>query len=139
MILCLKWTGFELTYREGTLELRWSTTAVLDANAARCAAASLRLRPDDGSGQLAFRFRSEGPGATDLIAVRIDVPAAHVRDAEQLIERLRREHNIPDRERDKETLQLDRIPVEADDWLLAPTSPVSEQLFDEVMNRIASD
>ncbi|MEU8139861.1 hypothetical protein [Streptodolium elevatio] len=138
MTLHLQWPGFQLDYCEGTLQLRWPAAVIMDAKAERCAAASLRSRSEDGSGQLTLRFKSAAPETTDLIAVRVDVPVGHVGRVEGLVELLRREHGVPDRPGDEETSDLVRIPAEEADWLVAPTGPASEQLFDEVMDRVAN-
>ncbi|WP_432002542.1 hypothetical protein [Streptomyces sioyaensis] len=140
MILRLEWPGFQLDYDEGVLGLSWSDAAVLEVKAERCIEASLRPKSDDGSCELAFRFKSAPSDATDLIVARIGVPAAHVQGTEQLIHRLRREHGVPDRQADEDAAaELVRIPVGADGWVLAPTGPASEELFDEVMDRIQHD
>ncbi|WP_262055978.1 hypothetical protein [Streptomyces sp. STR69] len=140
MILRLEWAGFQLEYNEGLLELRWPNAAVLEAKAERCAEASLGPMSGDGSAQLMFRFRSASSDATDLILVRVGVPAAHVQDAEHLIQRLRREHGVPDRRTDEdESADLSRLPARAPGWVLAPAGAASEGLFNEVMDRIAND
>ncbi|MFF4156462.1 hypothetical protein [Streptomyces sp. NPDC001678] len=140
MIHRLEWRGFQLVYDEGILELVWSGVATLAIKAERCIEASLHSKPGDGSGLLAFRFKSTSSDATDLIVVQVGVPAAHVQSAEQLTQRLRREHGIPDRQADEdETAELARIPAGTDGWVLAPTGPASEELFDEIMNRIEND
>ncbi|WP_171163998.1 hypothetical protein [Streptomyces sp. I05A-00742] len=140
MTLRLEWPGFRLVYEEGVLGLRWSDAADLWVKAERCVEASMRATSADGSGQLAFRFGSAPSDATDLIVVRAGVPADHVQDAEQLVQRLRREHGVPDRRADEdETAELARVPVGTDGWVLAPTGPASEELFDEVMERIKNE
>ena len=140
MTLCLKWPGFQLEYGEGVLQLHWPSAAVLEVKAERCAEASLGPVPGDGSAQLMLRFRSTPSDATDLILVRVGVPAAHIQGAEHLIQRLRREHGVPDRRTDEdESADLSRLPARAPGWVLAPTGVASEELFDEVMDRVAND
>ncbi|MFE0191967.1 hypothetical protein [Streptomyces sp. NPDC058989] len=140
MILRLEWPGFHLVYDEGVLGLRWSDAADLEVKADRCIEASMRPVSGEGSCQLVFRFKTAPSDATDLIVVRVDVPAAHVQGTEQLIQWLRHEHGVPDRQADEDqAAELVRIPVGADGWILAPTGPASEELFDEVMDRIKND
>ena len=140
MNLRLEWPGFRLTYGEGVLELGWSGAATLDVKAERCVEASLRPRSCDSCGQLVFRFRSAQSEATDLIVVRVGVPAVHFQSTEHLIQRLRREHGVPDRQADEdETAELCRVPAGADGWVLAPTGAASEDLFGEIMDRIEND
>ncbi|MFJ9855370.1 hypothetical protein [Streptomyces sp. NPDC101150] len=140
MILRLEWPGFLLVYDEGVLGLTWSDAAALEVKAERCIEASLRPTSGEGSSQLVFRFRSAPSDATGLIVVRVGVPAAHVQGAEQLIQRLRREHGVPDRQAEEaETAELARVPAAAEGWVLAPTGPASEELFDEVMSRIENE
>ncbi|QTZ93810.1 hypothetical protein [Streptomyces auratus] len=140
MILRLEWSGFRLHYDEGILGLSWSDAAVLEVKAERCIEASLRPKSDDGACQLAFRFKSAPSDATDLIVVRVGVPAGHVQGTKQLLQRLRREHGVPDRQADEdEAVELARVPMGTDGWVLAPTGTASEELFDEVMDRIQND
>ncbi|MFI1617150.1 hypothetical protein ACH4VT_09240 [Streptomyces lydicus] len=140
MTLRLEWPGFRLVYDEGVLGLSWSGAAVLEVKAERCIEASLRPKSGDYLRQLAFRFKSAPSDSTDLIMVRVGVPAAHVQGTEQLIERLRREHGVPDRQADEEEpAELVRVPAGAGGWVLAPTGTASEELFDEVMDRIQND
>lgn len=140
MIRGLEWPGFRLVYDEGVLGLRWSDAADLEVKAERCIEATMRPKPGDDSRQLVFRFRSGPSDVADLVVVRVDVPAGHVQGAEQLLQWLRREHDIPDRPTDEdETAELARVPAGADGWLLAPTSAASEKLFTEVMDRIEDD
>ncbi|MGW3100888.1 hypothetical protein [Streptomyces sp. NPDC001100] len=140
MTLRLAWPGFQLKYNEGLLELSWPDAAVLEAKAERCAEASLGPVSGDGSAQLMFKFRSASSDATDLIVVRVGVPAAHIQGVEHLIQRLRREHGVPDRRTDEdESADLSRLPARGPGWVLAPTGAASEELFDEVMDRIAND
>lgn len=136
----LEWPGFRIEYGEGTLQLCWSGTGIMDVKAERCVDASLRPRSGDASGQLLFRFKSAPADSTDLIVVRVGVPAAHFQGAERLIQRLRREHSVPERQvAEDEATDLARIPTGAEDWVLAPTGSASEDLFDEVMDRIGND
>ncbi|MGW0538062.1 hypothetical protein [Streptomyces sp. NPDC003032] len=140
MIQQLEWPGFRLTYDEGVLGLRWSDAADLEVKAERCIEASLRPTSDDRSGQVVFRFRSAPSDAPDLIVVRVGVPSAHVQGAEQLIQRLRREHGVPDRQADEdEAAELARVPAGAGGWVLVPADPASEELFGELMDRIEND
>ncbi|MFD0023851.1 hypothetical protein [Streptomyces sp. NPDC058382] len=140
MTLRLEWPGFRLVYDEGILGLLWSHAVDLNIKAERCIEASLRPKPGDGSCQMAFRFKSSAFDATDLIVVRVGVPAAHVQSAEQLIQRLRREYGVPDRQGEEdETAELGRVPAGAGGWVLSPTGPASEELFDQVMDRIEND
>ncbi|MDK1472639.1 hypothetical protein QNO07_04230 [Streptomyces sp. 549] len=136
----LEWPGFRLDYAEGVLSVGLPATADLEVKAERCVEVSLRPRPEGSSGQLLFCFRSAPPEAADLIAVRVVVPAVHFRDVEQLIQRLRRDHGVPDRQADEDgTAELARVPPGTDGWVLAPTGSASEKLFDEVMVRVESD
>ncbi|PJM94416.1 hypothetical protein [Streptomyces sp. CB01373] len=140
MILRLEWPGFQLVYDEGVLGLRWSRAADLEVKAELCIEASLRPKSGDGLCQLVLRFKSAPSDATDLIVVRVGVPATHVQSVEQLIQRLRREHDVPDRQADEvETDEFVRAPMGTDGWVLAPTGPASEELFGEVMDRIEND
>ncbi|WP_327672192.1 MULTISPECIES: hypothetical protein [unclassified Streptomyces] len=136
----LEWPEFRLEYGEGILQLNWSGAAVLEVKAERCIEASLRPISGDGSGQLAFRFRSASSDTTDGIVVRVGVPPAHLQSADALVQRLRREHGVPDRRADEEEAgELARVPAGAPGWVLAPAGPASEELFDEVMDRIGAD
>ncbi|OIK00694.1 hypothetical protein [Streptomyces colonosanans] len=140
MILPLEWPGFQLSCNEGILGLRWPGAADLHVKAERCVEASLRPKSGDESCQLVFRFKSAPPDATDLIVVRVSVPAAQVQGAEQLIQWLRREHGVLDQQADEdERAELVRVPTGSDGWVLAPTGTASEELFDEVMDRIKND
>ncbi|MHC0430647.1 hypothetical protein ACX6XY_10705 [Streptomyces sp. O3] len=141
MTLRLEWAGFRLAYDEGVLGLGWSQAAALDVKAERCVEASLRPGPGDGTARLVFRFRSAPPpDAADLIVVRVDIPAVHVQAADQLLDRLRREHGVPELQADEEgSAELARIPARAAGWVLAPVGPASETLFDEVMDRVEHD
>lgn len=141
MTLRLEWPGFRLVHDEGVLGLRWPGAADLEVKAERCVEASLRPRSGDGSsGQLVFRFRSAPSETADLIVVRVGVPAAHVQGVEQLIQQLRHAYGVPDRQADEDdTADLVRVPAGAHGWVLAPVGPASEELFDEVMDRIEND
>jgi hypothetical protein len=139
--LDLAWPGFQVSYEDHhRLKFSWTGTGLAEFEAECCAEASLRPRSADGSGQLVFRFRGAQSDAADLTVLRVGVPAAHVQDAGQLVQRLRREHGVPDRQDDEdEAAELARVPAETDGWVLAPTGPASEELYDEVMERIEND
>nr|WP_202538660.1 hypothetical protein [Streptomyces sp. SID8379] len=136
----MEWPGFELVLNEGVLGLRWTDAADLEVKTERCVEASLRPRSGDGSGQLVFRFRSASSEAGDLIVLRVGVPAAHVRGTEELLDLLRREHGVPERQAEEdEAADISRVPSDTREWVLAPTGPASEELFVEVMERIEND
>ncbi len=139
MTLRLEWPGFQLVHDEGILGLYWTDAAEMHVKAERCVEASLRVTSGDGSVQLTFRFRNAPSPTTDLIVVRIGVPAVHVQDAERLVQLLRREYGVRDRQGDDESGELSRVPALPDTWVLAPTGPASEDLFEEVMDRIEND
>ncbi|MFJ9175574.1 hypothetical protein [Streptomyces sp. NPDC102360] len=140
MIEHLEWRGFQLVYYEGVLQLIWSGSPNLEVKAEHCIEASLRLDPGAGPSELVFRFRSTAREASDVIVVRVSVPPIHVQEAAALVRRLRTEHSVPDRQPDEdEAAELTRIPADSPGWIVMPAGTASEELFDEVMERIGND
>ncbi|MFV0127183.1 hypothetical protein ACLGI4_05630 [Streptomyces sp. HMX112] len=136
----LRWPGFLLECADGLLGFVWHGFCHIEVRVDRCTAATARPQGPDGSGQLVFQFRDAEAGRPDLIVVRVDVPAQSAREAERFLALLRHDHAVPDRPSEPaDDAGLERVPLDGPEWLAAPASPVSEELFRDVMARVAGD
>lgn len=137
----LDWLGFHVDDGDRRyLKFAWTGSGSAEFPIACCAEASVRPGSTDGSCLLVFRFKSQQSDATDLIVLRVGVPADRVQDAKWFVRWLHHEHGVPDRPVDEdEAASLERVPAGADGWLVAPTGQASEELFLEIMDRVESD
>ncbi|GAA3843014.1 hypothetical protein ACFS5L_35565 [Streptomyces phyllanthi] len=136
----LDWQDFRLECAEGLLALLWPGFCTVEAKVDHCV--SIRLVPHgpDGGAQWIFQLRAPERSVPGVIVVRADVPAAFVPRAEQCTAALRDEYGIPDHHEDTaEEEGLQRVPSGSRDWLVAPASDESQELFQDVMARIAAD
>lgn len=137
----LNWPDFQLECaRDGHLVFNWPKFCRIQSNAHRCV--SLRLVPQssDGACQWIFQLRDTERTASGLVVVRVDVPPDRVRDAKEVTELLLRRYAIPDHQDEKaEEAELERVPMDAQEWIVTPASPASEELFRDVMVRIVGD
>ncbi|MFD5698590.1 hypothetical protein [Streptomyces lasiicapitis] len=135
----LEWPGFHLACEEGRLEFSWSGAGVLEMGVERCEAAMCRGSETGGGLQLVFRFRPVPDSAASPTVVRVDVPNQYEQSALSFVERLWHQHQVPDRpEPTVEDTGLERVPDDPE-WFVAPVHPASEELFRDVMIRIADD
>lgn len=132
---------FELECDEaGYLIFLWHRYGRFKSHVRNCS--QLRLLPQgaDGLSQWVFTLRfPEGP-TPGLVVVRVDVPADRLKEAEDYTELLRRRFGIPEQAPDTaEESGLRRVPLDTPEWLNAPASPASEELFAAVTARVDDD
>jgi hypothetical protein len=136
----LHWSEFKLWCEGGTLTFTWTGSCVIEVGLNRCVSSTLGPPGPDGASQWVFHFREPQGPPPGLIVVRVDVPARWVQGAEEFVAMLERDHGIQGR-RDEagEDADLERIPLDVQRWTVAPAGQDSEELFRDVMARIASD
>jgi hypothetical protein len=137
----LDWPEFQLECADdGLLTFGWRRFGKIISRVRHCASVRLVPQGADGACQWIFQLRHPEPPTPGLVVVRVDVPPDRVREAEDYTELLRRRFGIPERLDDaEEDAGLERVPVNSHDWIVAPASEASEELFRDVMARIAAD
>ncbi|MER5941078.1 hypothetical protein ABT121_27555 [Streptomyces sp. NPDC001928] len=135
------WPDFTLECREDDrLDFVWPRYGRIASNVRHCT--RLRLLPpgSDGLSQWIFHLRfPEGP-TPGLLVVRVDVPADRLQEAQDFTDLLRRRFKIPEQAPDgAEDEELRRVPLDEPEWIAAPASNASEELFTTVMARAQGD
>ncbi|GAA2636030.1 hypothetical protein [Streptomyces vastus] len=137
----LDWPDFELECTaDGRLIFDWHGFCRIGFNVRRCA--SIRLVPQgpDGAHQWIFQLRAQERPTPGLLVIRVDVPQDRVNEADEYTEVLRRHYGVPERQDDAgEDTPLERTPVDSQQWIVAPAGAASEELFQDVMARVADD
>ncbi|MES4889320.1 hypothetical protein [Streptomyces sp. NPDC096012] len=138
----LDWPEFELECNgAGYLTFHWPRYGRIRSHVGHCT--RLRLLPQgaDGLSQWVFHLRfPEGP-TPGLLVVRVDVPADRQDEARDYGDLLRRHFGIPEDPDDEagET-GLPRVPLDdTREWVAAPASDASEELFAAVAARVDGD
>ncbi|MFF3942351.1 hypothetical protein [Streptomyces phaeofaciens] len=137
----LDWPDFQLEVRpDGHLRFEWRRYGRVGSHVSFCD--QLRLLPQgaDGLSQWVFHLRYPAGPTPGLLVVRVDVPAERLPEAEEYTERLRRHFRIPEHRDDAaEEAPIQRVPLEAPQWIAAPAGAASEELFAAVMARVDGD
>ncbi|MGN5377996.1 hypothetical protein ACQ4WX_10945 [Streptomyces lasalocidi] len=133
--------GFELDCDEaGYLNFYWHHYGRFKSNVGNCSQLRLLPQGSDGRSQWVFTLRFPEAPTPGLVVVRVDVPADRLKEAEDYTELLRRRFGIPEQVPDTtEESGLRRVPLDTPEWLNAPASPASEELFAAVTARIDDD
>jgi hypothetical protein len=137
----LDWPEFEVECDQtGHLVFHWLRYGKVRSHVRRCSQLRLLPQGSDGLSQWVFHLRfPEGP-TPGLLVVRVDVPADLLEEAEGYTEQLRRRFGIPEQAGDTaEEPELRRVPLDAPQWLAAPASAASEELFAAVRARVDGD
>lgn len=137
----LDWPDFELDCDEsGYLTFQWHRYGRVRSLVRHCTQLRLLPQGSDGLSQWVFHLRfPEGP-TPGLLVVRVDVPTDRQKEAEDYTELLRRRFGIPEHAPDTaEESELKRVPLDTAEWLTAPASAASEELFAAVTARVDSD
>lgn len=137
----LDWPDFQLDCAtDGSLTFTWSRFCSIASKTRHCAYVRLVPQGSDGAYQWIFQLRAPQRPTPGLVVVRIDVPPERVREAEEYTELLRERFTLPDRPDDSsEDAVLERVPPNARGWIVAPAGAASEELFRDVMARVADD
>jgi hypothetical protein len=137
----LQWQDFRLDCdSDGQLVFEWPKFCRIASHARLCASVRLVPQGAGGAGQWIFQLRSPERRTPGLVVVRVDVPPDLLREAEEYTELLRRHFGIPDHQDEAaEDAELGRVPVESREWIVAPAGEASEELFRDVMARVAGD
>ncbi|MEV6051850.1 hypothetical protein [Streptomyces sp. NPDC052107] len=137
----LDWPEFELECDDaGYLTFHWLRYGRFRSHVRHCSQLRLLPQGSDGLSQWVFHLRfPEGP-TPGLLVVRVDVPADRQEEAQEYTEVLRRRFGVLEQAPDAaEEAGLERVPLDAPEWLAAPASGTSEDLFAAVMARVDSD
>jgi hypothetical protein len=138
----LSWADFRLECTEGGwLQFRWTDFGSLEVAAEHCSSAALQASDSGDGHQMVFVFQQAEGAAPLFLVTRVPVPEQYRPAAEQFLEALRNEHGIPERaaEHDGEDAALERVPLDSQEWLVAPARRDSEALFEHVMAQITAD
>ncbi|MFI5978241.1 hypothetical protein [Streptomyces sp. NPDC051452] len=137
----LDWPEFELECdHAGYLTFRWPRYGLVKSHVRHCS--RLRLLPQgaDGLSQWVFHLRYPAGPTPGLLVVRVDVPADRQGEAMQYGDLLRRRFEIPeDPQDDAEESGWRRVPLDEREWVTAPASDASEELFAAVTARVDGD
>ncbi|MBY8842554.1 hypothetical protein [Streptomyces sp. SP2-10] len=137
----LDWPEFELDCdASGYLTFTWRRYGRVRTHARHCTHLRLLPQGSDGLSRWVFQLRfPEGP-TPGLLVVRVDVPADRQEEAEQYGDLLRRRYGIPEQAPDaEEEAGLQRVPLDTEEWMAAPASTASEELFAAVTARVDGD
>ncbi|NUP33952.1 MAG: hypothetical protein HOU01_19910 [Streptomycetaceae bacterium] len=137
----LDWPEFQLECdRDGYLTFRWPSYSLIKSNVCHCSCVRLLPQGSDELSQWVFHLRfPEGP-TPGLLVVRVDVPLDRLEEAEQYTDLLRRRHGVPEHATDPtEDGGFQRVPLDTPEWMAAPASTASEELFAAVTARVEGD
>ncbi|GHE09255.1 hypothetical protein [Streptomyces alanosinicus] len=135
---------FELNCDEaGRLTFFWHRYGKVSSHVGNCSQLRLLPQGSDGLSQWVFHLRfPEGP-TPGFVMVRVDVPADRQEEVQVFTDLLRRCFSIPEipevPEPATDTAEesgLQRVPLDTAEWLAAPASSASEELFATVTARV---
>ncbi|MEU3742699.1 hypothetical protein AB0E78_37315 [Streptomyces sp. NPDC032198] len=99
----------------------------------------MRTHGPDSGAQIIFHFRPGSQGAVGRVMVRVDVPSTYTSQAIRFVEDLQRTHGLADLAAEAtEDDSLHRVPCDSEEWLADPVSAPSEELYQEIFDRIAA-
>ncbi|MGX1268571.1 hypothetical protein [Streptomyces phaeoluteigriseus] len=161
----LDWPEFQLHCHDGHLVFHWRQYGIVESNMKHCSRIQLLPRSPDGLSPWLFHLRFPAGPTPGLLVVRVDVPADRSREAEEYTDLLRRRYAVPEQpegaegyageienagdtegpeeagapEDPAEETGFQRVPLDAQEWLVAPAGAASEELFGAVLAHVDSD
>jgi hypothetical protein len=143
----LDWPEFQLhCHDDGHLDFLWRHYGRVKSNVEHCTRVQLLPQGPDGLCQWLFHLRFPGGPTPGLLVVRVDVPADRLQEAEEYTDLLRRRYALPEQPDDLEETEdvaeetgFQRVPLNAQEWLVAPAGAASEELFGSLMAYVDSD
>ncbi|ANP53701.1 hypothetical protein J2Z21_008019 [Streptomyces griseochromogenes] len=137
----LDWPDFELTCDgNGSLTFLWRRHSRIESHVGLCSGVRLLPQGSDGLSQWVFHLRFPKGPTPGLLVVRVDVPPDRLEEAQQYTDLLRRRFGVPEHATNHaEEAGFQRVPLDGPEWIAAPASAASEELFDAVTARAESD
>lgn len=127
---------------DGIFTFDWHDSGVLEMSIARCTSLHSRPHGQQGDIQLIFWFRPEvtSARASGMVMVRVDVPAQDAASAVRFVTEVRATYGIPGPADDGgQEDTVSRIPRDDGNWITGPTNADSEELYGEILDRIATE
>lgn len=129
----------ELRVHEDVFHFHWSGFGSMNVRVNQCTSVSIRTHGQDSGAQIIFHFRPGDQGAAGRVMVRVDVPSPRTLDAIRFVDALHQQHGLADLATDTpEDEPLRRVPCDSEEWLAFPVSAPSEELYEEIFDRIAA-
>ncbi len=134
--------GASVELLDGTFVFGWHGFGVLDMSVACCTSLHTRDHGRQGEVQLVFQFRPEGAGAgaSGMVMIRVDVPAQYAASAVRFMTKARARCDLVASADDGgQEGTVSRIPRDSPHWITASTNADSEELYGEIIDRIATE